>query len=81
MENDIKDVLEVLSELAEDHSVPRNVKGKIATIISALKEKNELSLRINKALDILDEISEDNNIDSYTRTRLYNVASILESLN
>ena len=77
----VEDVIEVLEELMDDNSVPRNVKGKIDLIIGALKEKSELSLRINKALDILDEITEDNNIDSYTRTQLYNIASILESTN
>jgi uncharacterized protein (UPF0147 family) len=80
-EEELSDVLEVLSDLSADYSVPRNVKGKIEQIIDSLKAKADISLKINKALDILEEISDDNNIDSYTRTRLFNVASMLEAFN
>lgn len=74
------DVVLVLSEVLEDNTVPKNVKIKIQEIIAALKEDTEVSLRINKALNYLDEISDDNNIQSYTRTQIWNIASLLESM-
>ncbi|MBT3720626.1 hypothetical protein HN789_07435 [archaeon] len=78
--SEMDDVVLVLSEVLEDNTVPKNVKIKIQEIIAALKEDTEVSLRINKALNYLDEISDDNNIQSYTRTQIWNIASLLESM-
>ncbi len=80
-ESEINEVIESMSELLSDNTVPRNVKLKIETIISSLQEKNDSSLRINKALSILEEISDDNNIQAYTRTQIWNLVSMLEALN
>ena len=79
-EKEVKDIIEQLSELLEDNTVPRNVKSKIQTIINSLNEDAELSLKVNKALNILDEISDDNNIQPYTRTQIWNLVSMLEAL-
>ena len=78
---EVEEIIEQLSELIEDRTVPRTVKAKLTSVVSSLKEDSELSLRVNKALNILDEISDDNNIQAYTRTQLWNVVSMLESLN
>jgi uncharacterized protein (UPF0147 family) len=80
MSDQINDIIEELDDLREDSSVPKNVKLKLNEITSALKENQEESIRINKALNILDEISDDNNIQSYTRTQIWNIASMLESI-
>jgi len=77
---ELEEILEVLTDLLLDPSVPKNVKTKIQTMIDALEEDIEISLRVNKALSILDEISDDNNLQSYTRTQIWNIASMLESL-
>jgi len=82
MSDQIDGIIDVLSELTEDNTVPKNVKVKIEKIKVSLSEKGtEMSLKINKALDLLDEVSDDNNLESYTRTQLWNIASMLESLN
>ncbi len=80
-EQDVKEVIVVMSELLNDNTVPRNIKAKIETIIHSLGENTDKSLRLNKALSILEEISDDNNIQPYTRTQLWNIVSMLESLN
>ena len=77
----LNDIISVLSELMEDNTVPKNIKQKIDSIIRSLKDESDLSLRLNKALNVLDEISDDNNIQPYTRTQIWNIASMLESLN
>lgn len=74
-------IIEHLNELLVDSTVPRNVKSKIDEIIQSLNESAELSLKKNKALSLLDEISDDNNIQTYTRTQIWNIASMLEALN
>lgn len=69
-----------LSELQEDATVPRNVRNHIQTIINNLKNGVELSIKVNKALNDLDEISADVNLQSYTRTQIWNIMSVLEKI-
>jgi uncharacterized protein (UPF0147 family) len=73
-------VIGVLNELENDSTVPRNVKVKIANAAKALSDESELSIRVHKALNELDEISDDANMQPYTRTQVWNVVSILETL-
>ncbi len=80
-EKDVKDIIDVMSELLSDNTVPRNIKSKIEIIIHSLEQKTDKSLRINKALSILEEISDDNNIQPYTRTQIWNLVSMLEGIN
>ena len=80
VEEQVKDIIEQLSDLLEDNTVPRNVKSKVQTIINYLNENADLSLKVNKGLNILDEISDDNNIQPYTRTQIWNFVSMLEAL-
>ena len=81
MPDSLPDIITFLSELQSDNTVPRNVKTKIESIINFLNEKGDVSLKVNKALSLLDEISDDNNIQTYTRTQIWNIASMLESIN
>jgi len=74
----VTNVIEALQELSSDNTVPRNIKAQVISIISVLQESDELSIRINKALSELDTISDDTNIQPYTRTQVWNIASMLE---
>ena len=76
----IADMVNLISELQEDSTVPRNVKDKLVFCASALQEDAEVSLRIDKARHALEEISDDSNLQPYTRTQLWNIASLLEKL-
>jgi uncharacterized protein (UPF0147 family) len=71
----------VLKEMGEDNTVPRNVKTSIVKIIEILNDETETSIKVDKVMHIFDELNEDSNIDPYTRTQLWNVVSMLESLN
>lgn len=77
----LNNVLEVLTEVAEDSIVPKNVKNKISKVISILKEDTEMSLKISKALQELEEISDDSNLQPFTRTQIWNIISMLEKIN
>lgn len=80
-ENSVKDIVASISELREDATVPKNVKEKVQAVIETLNdEKAELSMRIDKALQILDDIAEDSNLQSYTRTQVWNLVSMLEKV-
>jgi len=77
----ILNIIEALQELTTDGSVPKNVKSKLEIVVNTLKqESEEISIRVNKALSELDEVSEDSNLQSFTRTQLWNIASMLEMI-
>lgn len=82
MDERIQNIMEALEELFNDSTVPRNVKSKVEEVITCLKGKDaeEMSIKINKALSVLDEISDDTNLQSYTRTQVWNIASMLEMI-
>ena len=75
----IKQIIEALTQLGEDTTVPRNVRSKIESAIKTLNEDTELSLKIDKAIQYLDDISNDTNIQPYTRTQIWNIVSLLEA--
>jgi len=79
-DKEVGKVITLLSNLKEDTSVPRNVKNSIDHIIYTLQEKAEFSILKSKALSELDEIGDDFNLESYIRTQIMNIASILEKL-
>ena len=76
----IKNAVIKLNELKEDTMTPKGLKDKLDEIIEILKNKDEDTIKINKALDILDEVSSENNIQPYIRTQIWNIVSILESI-
>lgn len=73
-------ILDSLTALFEDPVVPRNVKLKIEAVIKILNEDAETSIKVNKALHELDDIAGDSNMQVFTRTQLWNIVSMLESL-
>ena len=71
-------IIKGLSEIHEDSSVPRNVRIQIYSIVARLREEIETPIKLNRALNELDDIASDCNLQSYTRTQVWNVMSLLE---
>ncbi len=80
-EKQINDIVEILEELLNEGAVPKNVKDKITVTVNALRDKTEVSIRINKALNELEEVADDPNLQTYTRTQIWNIVSLLEKIN
>ena len=78
--SEIGTVINSLNEIHADAAVPRNVRAKIEAVLNTLKEDAELSIKINKILNELDGIVNDVNLQSYTRTQIWNVMSLLEKI-
>lgn len=77
----VTEIVSIIKDVSEDHTIPKNIKEKLQEIVSLLEsEDDEISLKVNKALDELDDISSDSNIQPYTRTQLMGIASALESV-
>lgn len=74
-------ILQVLDQLAEDTSVPRNIR-RGAQDAKALLQKDEdaLDVRAASAIFILDELANDPNIPLHGRTLIWNIISQLETV-
>lgn len=79
-EKQIREVIGILNELNNDVTVPKNVKLRLQKAIAALSSRDDNTLKVSKALEELDEVADDPNMQPYTRTQLWNVVSILESV-
>ena len=73
-------VVAALRELEGDTQVPKNVKNTIANAIKTLEQDGEMSIKVSRALQELEQLTEDNNMQSYTRTQIFNIVSLLEVL-
>ncbi len=75
----IKQANAILSVISEDRTTPRNIR-RAAKEASDLLNSTKLAqaVRAANAISILDDISQDPNMPPYTRTRIWNVVSVLE---
>ncbi len=77
----LEKVVQLLEQIVNDKTVPRNIRRSCEECINILKNENEAKdVRINSVISILDEVTNDPNIPMYTRTQIWNIVSILESL-
>jgi uncharacterized protein (UPF0147 family) len=79
-DNRLQEIFDYFKELGQDNTVPRNVKNKLNDIVRMLNGVEEFSIKVNKAIDELDEICNDGNLQPYTRTQLWNVLTMLNSV-
>ncbi|MBA7604858.1 UPF0147 family protein [Candidatus Bathyarchaeota archaeon] len=73
--------MSILNRVSEDNTTPRNIRrtAKQASDLM-LDESTSLAARAANAIDLLDQISQDPNMPMYTRTRIWNVISVLEGI-
>lgn len=77
----IKQVIDVLDILADDTSVPRNIrKGATDAKTRLLDTKEALDVRATSAIMTLDDLANDPNIPLHGRTLIWNIISQLEVL-
>nr|MCK4930310.1 UPF0147 family protein [Nanoarchaeota archaeon] len=76
------DVVEIINEIIEDPTLPKNIKAKLEEITSELKEAQDkdLKLRADKCIHQLDDISSDVNLQPFVRTQIWSIVSMLEAL-
>ena len=76
-----REVIETLSQIEQDDTVPKNVRDKIRSSISALQASDKsIEVKINRSLQELDDVADDPNVPTFTRTQIWHVVSLLESI-
>jgi uncharacterized protein len=74
-------LVESLTELADDSSVPRNVRrGAQSAKDELAKPRVALDVRIASAVYVLDDLANDPNLPTHGRTAIWSIISGLESL-
>jgi len=69
----------ILSFISEDRTTPRNIRRAAKEAFDLLEVTDQSqAVRAAQAINILDDISQDPNMPPYTRTRIWNIVSILE---
>ena len=80
-EENIADITELLKEVSEDRTVPRNIRGAAANALEVLGDSGkEAVVKASEAISLLDEISTDLNMPVHARTKIWNIVGMLEAL-
>ena len=80
-EDRLRQILSMLDQLAEDTSVPRNVRrGAQSAKDRLLLQSDPMDLRAATANSVLDDLANDPNIPLHGRTAIWNIMSQLETL-
>jgi len=80
-EEKLKQVTEVMDQLIDDSSVPRNIRrGADNAKKMLLNPKEALDVRVSSAVNILDDLANDPNIPLHGRTLIWNIISGLETI-
>jgi uncharacterized protein (UPF0147 family) len=80
MEDGFQDIIESLSVLEKDATVPKNVRIKVKTAIDFLanSEKN-ISIRVDQSIEALGDICDDPHLQPYIKMQIWTLVSQLES--
>jgi len=79
--NKLKQILDILDVLAEDSSVPRNIRRGATEAKDRLLQTDEaLDVRAASAIFTLDDLANDPNIPLHGRTLIWNIISQLEPI-
>lgn len=80
-QEELENICNMLEEIKEDNSVPRNIRdGAEECEEMLLNSDDELDVRIASSIFKLEELADDPNIPLHGRTLIWNVISRLESL-
>ncbi len=77
----VQRIFESLAELADDATVPRNIRrGAQAARDELAKPRVALDVRVASAVYVLDDLANDPNLPTHGRTAIWSIISSLESL-
>ena len=77
----LNQIVDVLDQLSEDTSVPRNIRRGATEAKARLNQDHDaLDVRVAGAIGKLDDLANDPNIPMHGRTVIYRIISELENL-
>jgi len=80
-EEKLKQIAQMLDDIINDTTVPRNIRAAAQNAKDAiLNENEEYIVRSATAIQYLDDISDDPNMPLHTRTQIWSIVSALETV-
>lgn len=76
--DELDEVVELMSLVIEDTSVPKNIRGAVDEARSNVQDDEKKGVGVTTALYILEDISNDINMPAHTRTEIWKIISELE---
>lgn len=77
----LAELMEIIQEITEDSSVPRNVKKTLTDIRTSLESDSEgFKLKVDAAIQEIEELSLNPNMPAHVRPHIWNISSVLEDL-
>lgn len=77
---ELEGVAELMDEVIEDRTVPRNIRGAVEDAKNNIMGEEEPAVKITQAIYRLDDVSNDINMPSHTRTEIWSIISELERI-
>lgn len=75
----IESSIELLKEIIDDSSVPKNIKQTCEKVKEILLGKGDEKVKIDSAIQNLDLLADNASVPTYTRMQIWNIVSLLES--
>lgn len=79
MEESLNNAVCILQEIVEDENIAKTVKDAMQGVIELLQDTEDIAIKCDRAIETLTR-NEDSNMDSFTRTQIWSLVSMLESL-
>ncbi|BDC36178.1 hypothetical protein MTLP_08600 [Candidatus Methanoliparum sp. LAM-1] len=80
-EETIRECVDIIEKIIADASVPKNIRRVVGEVRSnILDESKDIPMRATMAISLLEEISSDSNMPLPTRTKIWEVISLLETI-
>ncbi|MEW6222544.1 MAG: UPF0147 family protein [Candidatus Hadarchaeota archaeon] len=80
-EEKLKQVVDIMTRVSGDTTVPRNIRRAASEAkVALLKKDEDPVVRAASARITLEEISNDSNMPIHARTQIWNALSILETI-
>ena len=76
----MEDIVEAIKEVQEEMSLPKAVKLKLEEIITILQGPGDRRLRASKVIAELEDLSDNSHLPSFVRSQLWNIVSLLETV-
>ena len=81
MREEIAEVISAMEEILGDSTVPRNIRKAVADAKELISsEEGDYVVKLSEAIYLLDEASNDINLPMHTRTQLWHIIGVLESV-
>lgn len=68
-----------IQELSDDSQTPKNVRERLSATLRFLSQESDVKLKVHRALNELESLADDSSVQSYLRTQIFNIVSLLES--